>query len=206
MILAMAWMAAILALAACEGPGPRKLGNATLAALARGSEPVPEEAKDAPVVEVMPDTTPTIPGAKVVKLAIDRRVPWGMVHAIVTKMQSQGQTPVLLVAERDHVMAFHLDDELDGEIIEILTYTNGKLCVKHPEVAEAKCAQSANKRYIDGAYTRELVREAVKGYERQNAVVELPQALTWADVVSAVGGARSCCENAIRVKVKDAEY
>jgi hypothetical protein len=66
--------------------------------------------------------------------------------------------------------------------------------------------QSESKTYIEAAYTRELVREAVRGYGLFNAVVELPQDLKWIDVVSAVGGARSCCfEQKVKVRTKAME-
>jgi hypothetical protein len=202
----LAALVASMALGACQGPGPKTIGEATLAPLALGAAPVPDEARDAPVVEVVPGKTPTIPGDKVVKLAIDRRVPWGLVQAILTKMESQGQTPVLLVVEKRKIKSFHLDDELDGPAIEVPAFTDGKLCVKHPEIIEAKCVKSASETYIEAAYTRELVREAVRGYGLFNVMVELPQDLRWIDVVSAVGGARSCCfEQKVKVRTKAME-
>lgn len=202
------WLPALclaLLVPACEGPGPKKIGDVTLAVLMMGGQPVPPEAAEAPVVKVMPGQTPVIPAAKVVKLAIDRKVTWGLVKAIAAAMEAKGQTPVFLVAKQLRVQAFHFSDPLKGPHIEVLTYTDGKLCVKHPDVAEAKCSQTLTKNYIDAAFTRELVREAVRGYQRADVIAELPDALTWADVVSAVGGARSCCDQPVRVRILGSE-
>lgn len=195
-----------LALGACSKPEPNKVGDVTLAFLMKGSKPIPEDAGDAPLVEILPEQTPTIPSDEVVQLAIDRKVSWGMVRAILSKMESQGQRPILLVAERDKTRSFHLEDRRDGPVIEVLTYPDGELCVKHPDVTDAKCVQTFTKDYIDAAYTRELVREAVKLSGRTNALVKLPQSLNWGDVVSAVGGARSCCKSPIRVQIKNVTY
>jgi hypothetical protein len=189
-----------LGLVACKGPGPKQVGEATLA-LALGVEEIPAEAKDAPVVEIMPDRPATIPAAPVVQLAIDRDVPWAQVKASLDIMDQRKQTPVLLVAERRKVRAFPRFDvvareaipDLVKHAIEITAYTDGKACVRHPEVAEAKCVQTPSGQYIDGAFTRELVREAVKGYGMSKTAVDLPPDLQWDDVVRVVDGARTCC-------------
>jgi hypothetical protein len=184
---------AFLGLGACQGVGPKKIGEATLAPLAAGFDELPNEAADAPMVVILPNTTPTIPDAPVVKLAVDRKVPWGMVKAIVDRMKSEGRTPILLVAKREQVKMLRLNDELYGKPIGVYTTLEGKLCVKHPAASEKKCTQTYSKDYIDGAHTRELVREAVLGYKRQDVLVVLPLALPWGDVVTAVGASRSCC-------------
>ena len=189
-----------LALVACKGPGPKQVGEATLA-LALGVEEIPAAAEDAPVVEIMPGKPATIPAAPVVKLAIDRDVPWAQVKASLDIMDQRKQTPVLLVAERRKVRAFARFDvvareqmeELRAHAIEITAYTDGKACVRHPDVAEAKCVQTPSRKYIDGAFTRELVREAVKGYGLSKTAVDLPPDLQWDDVVRVVDSARTCC-------------
>lgn len=189
-----------LGLAACQGPGPKQVGEATLA-LALGVEEIPAAAQDAPVVEIMPGQPVTIPAAPVVKLAIDRDVTWAQVRASLDIMDEREQTPVLLVAERRKVRAFARFDviarseieELRAHAIEITAYTDGKVCVRHPEVTEAKCVQTPSRQYIDGAFTRELVREATKGYGLSKTAVDLPPDLQWDDVVRVVDGARTCC-------------
>ncbi len=189
---------------ACEGKGPVKQGEAVLALLAVGSEPVPAEAADAPIVEVLPDKTPTIPDAPIVKLAIDREVHWGLVKAILETMEQKGQKPVFLVAERRRIKTFYLNDKLDGPIIRIYADTKGKICIKHPAAHEAKCQKTPSEEYIDGSFTRELVREAAKGYDRWDFRVDpLPQNMTWRDVVTVLGASRSCCKREVRVRLKD---
>ncbi|MCG8416576.1 MAG: hypothetical protein MJE77_01380 [Proteobacteria bacterium] len=190
--------------AACEGPGPVRVGNATLAVLLLGSDPMPADAENAPTVQVLRGQPTTIPNDPVVKLAIDRLVPWAKVQAVLKTIEDKKQKPVLLVAQRFKVRAFHLNDELLGPAIEVYAQMEGKICVKHPDVREAKCNQGLDETYIDPAFTRGLVREAVNGYQRTNVRVDLPDMLTWGDVVASVGGARSCCgKRAIRVKLMD---
>lgn len=197
-----------IALAACKGPGPKQVGEARLA-LASGVEKLPAEAENAPVVEILPDRPATVPDAPVVKLAIDRDATWGQVKATLHVIDQRGQTPVLLVAERRTVRAFPRFDRADGidvpallaRAIELTAYTDGKLCVRHPELAEAKCVQSPSRTYIDGAFTRQLVREAVDGYSLTRTVADFPDALQWDDVVRVVDGVRTCCGRDRQVSV-----
>ena len=190
--------------ATCKGPGPKKIGDATLAPLAAGGKTLSEDAKKAPLVVVLPDSQPTIPDVEMVQLAIDRHVSWGMVKAIIDRMYEHGQTPVLLVAQRQKVLELALSDELLGPPLEVYAQLEGKLCVKHPAAEEMICTQTYSKKYIDGAHTRELVRKAVLGYERADVQVELLPALNWGDVVTAVGATRSCCgKREVRVRLID---
>jgi hypothetical protein len=189
-----------LGLVACKGPGPRQVGQATLA-LAVGVEAVPAAAENAPVVEVMPDRPATVPVAPVVKLAIDRDATWGQVKATLHAIDQRQQTAVLLVAERRKVRALPRFDQVGDQnvadllahAIELTAYTDGKVCVRHPTVAEAKCVQTPSRNYIDGAFTRQLVREAVDGYGMSKTVADLPDSLQWDDVVRVIDGARTCC-------------
>lgn len=204
---ALALVAAALLGSACDGPGPLKVGDAILPVLVVGNDPLPESAKEAPEVVVMPGKPTTIPDAPVVKLAIDRLVPWAQVRAILAPMKIKGQEAILLVARKRQMRAFHLDDEPDGSYILLITELDGKICVKHPGVREAKCSQTQNASYIDPSFTRELVREAVNGYQRTNVKVALLDDLHWGDVVAAVGGARSCCgDRKIRVMLGKDSY
>ena len=188
--------------AACQGPGLLKVEDATLPVLAIGHDEIPAEAASAPQLVVMPGQPVTIPNVPMVKLAVDRAVPWAQVRAILDIMNARAQKPVFLIARRRKLKAFHLDDELAGPSIEVYAETDGKICVKHPEVREAKCSQTQDKSYIDPSFARELVREGVDGYQRTNVTVDLPDALAWGDVVSSIGGARSCCgDRDIRVMV-----
>ena len=190
----------------CKGPGPKKIGDATLAPLAAGGQPLPAAAKDAPLVVMLPGQEPTIPVEETVKLAIDRKVPWREVKIVIDSMHEIGQTPILLVAQRQKVVELHLTEELYGPPLYVYAQREGKLCVKHPQAHEKICTQTYSKKYIDGAHTRELVRKAVLGYERANVEVELRSGINWGDVVTAVGATRSCCgDRQIRVKVVEPE-
>lgn len=192
---ALVFLVASLELAACKGPGLKKVGEATLA-LAMGVQDIPAAAADAPLVEVLPAREATrIPDAPMVRLAIDRQVTWGEVQVILDVMRERGQVPVLLVTERHNVKAFRIEDAFEGPAIDLLAFTDGKSCVRHPDIPEAKCVQTPSKKYIDAAFTRELVREAVRGYQMTNVEVDIPPALTWADAVRVIDAARTCCKD-----------
>ncbi|GAB4514000.1 MAG: hypothetical protein Tsb0020_32400 [Haliangiales bacterium] len=203
----LAILGAMLALTACKGPGPKKIGEATLAH-AKGFEPIPEAAKDAPVVEIIPDQPATIPEAPIVKLAIDRDATWGQVKASLDIIDSRDQTAVFLVAKRRKVHAFRLSDEFEPGGLEVTAYDGGKVCVRKPDIPEAKCAQTGSGSYIDGSFTRQLVREAVKGYQISDIDVDLPASLDWDDVVRVIDGARTCCGDdvEVRVAIRPPEY
>jgi hypothetical protein len=195
-------------LVACKGPGPKQVGEATLAT-ATGVEKLPAEAENAPVVEILPDRPATVPDAPVVKLAIDRDATWGQVKATLHVIDQRKQTAVLLVAERRTVRALPRFDQVGGldmpalvaHALELTAYTDGKLCVRHPTLAEAKCVQTPSRTYIDGAFTRELVREAANSYGMSKAVADLPDALQWDDAVRVIDGVRTCCGTKREVSV-----
>lgn len=195
-------------LAACQGPGPKQVGEARLA-MASGVEKLPAGAENAPVVEILPDRPATVPDAPVVKLAIDRDATWGQVKATLHVIDQRKQTAVLLVAERRTVRALARFDqvgaldvaELLAHAMEITAYTDGKVCVRHPTLAEAKCVQTPSRTYIDGAFTRELVREAANSYNMSKAVADLPDALQWDDAVRVIDGVRTCCGKKREVSV-----
>ncbi|HWN66402.1 MAG TPA: hypothetical protein VNM90_02120 [Haliangium sp.] len=189
-----------MGLVACKGPGPKQVGEARLA-MASGVEKLPAEAENAPVVEILPDRPATVPDAPVVKLAIDRDATWGQVKATLHVIDQRKQKAILLVAERRTVRSLPRFDQVDkidvpdllAHAIEITAYTDGKVCVRHPTVAEAKCVQTPSRTYIDGAFTRQLVREAVDGYKLTKTVADLPDALQWDDAVRVIDGVRTCC-------------
>lgn len=197
---------ALIVAGSCKGPGPKKIGEATLAPLAAGGKALPAEAKNAPLIVMLPGAeAPEIPVEPTVKLAIDRKVKWSVVKGVIEKMHELGQTPILLVAERQKVVELHLTEELYGPPLEVYAQLEGKLCVKHPQAKEMICTQTYSKKYIDGAHTRELVRKAVLGYERADVELEVRPGLNWGDVVTAVGATRSCCgDRQIRVRVINA--
>ncbi len=138
-----------------------------------------------------------------VRLAIARDVRWSKVRDLRKELLAQGRSPYLIVANGRKTGAFNLFDELQGEPIHVFVSVGGKLCVAPPGSPEAKCVQRGDRSHVDRAFTRELVREAVKGYRLHDVLVDVPADLEWADVVRAVDGARTCCfETVVRVRLK----
>lgn len=202
---AIVLLAVGLGLLACKRAAPPKVGDAHLA-LAMGVEDVPAAAESAPVVEVMPGQPVTIPDAPQVRLAIDRNATWGEVKAVLDLMAQRQQEPVLLVTERHKVKTFQLEDSFEGPALDVIAYTDGQACVRHPDISEGKCVRTRSGKYIDAAFTREIVREAVRGYGMHQVEVRLPRALSWADTVRVVDGARTCClGDPVKVKLRPPE-
>jgi hypothetical protein len=184
---------------ACEGNRQARVGEALLA---QADSFVAAEA-GATLAVTERDVT-ALPSAPVVRLAIDVGVPWGRVVELLERIEAEGKRAVLLVGNRRGVAGFRLYDALEGEPIELLTYPDGKACVKPRESIEAACVQSAAAKHIDRAYVREFVREARKAYDLRDVEVEIPPELTWGDVVRAIDGARTCCKDgSMRVAIKD---
>lgn len=146
-------------------------------------------------------------GAKVVRLAIGRKVPWNEVQKLMRKVEAAGARPVLLAGNRSDVKAINLEDPWPGgdRSIGVIAFIDGKACVQPPGALEAKCVQSGSKNYIERAYVRELVREQVKMFSVQQVEVELATTLPWVDVVRTIDGARTCCKSPkieVRVRLK----
>jgi len=138
-----------------------------------------------------------------VALAVARDVPWSQLRDLRKELLAAGRVPHLLVADGRKKGSLRLYDELLGEPIRVFVSVGGKLCVAPPKTPEAKCVQRGDKTHVDRAFTRELVREAVKGYQLHDVLVDVPADLEWGDVVRAVDGARTCCfEDKVRVRLK----
>jgi hypothetical protein len=199
-------LAALLLLLAALGPSCKANRQAEVAGIwiaqADSLLPVPE---DAPVLTLKPgEPLGAPPEGKDIRLAIARETPWSEVRTAIETLRKAERTPHLLVASERKVGGLSLSDEMQGAAIDVIVMDEGKLCVAPPESREAKCVQRPDRKHIDRAYTRELVREAVKGYGLRNAVIEVPPNLQWADLVRAVDGARTCCfEKEVRVRLKN---
>ena len=149
-------------------------------------------------------------GAKVVRLALGRSVPWHDVRRLMQRVRDAGATPVLLAGARHKVKAFELEDAWPaGErspgdrVITVISYVDGKACVQPPGAIEAKCVQSGDKRQIDRAFLRELIREQVKTFDLPMVEVDLAESLEWDDVVRTIDAARTCCyETRVAVRLK----
>jgi hypothetical protein len=154
------------------------------------------DAEPGPTLVVKPDTDAAalaIPAGPVVRLAIDRAVPWLRVEELMKRVVASGARPVLLVGQRTHVRGFVLRDPLPaGDQIQVRVDDDGQHCVSKTGVLEMRCTKGAG-RHVHRTFVREDVREAVKEYELSGVEVRVSPSVEWADVVRAIDGARTCC-------------
>lgn len=197
-------IAALVALAGCENKGHAEV-DGILIPQADGVT----DAQDGPTIAVNAGTIDTakVPeGAKVVRLAIAREVPWDRVTALIERVRAAGRTPLLLAGDDHKVKAFRLEDDKArgvARVITVISYIDGKACVQPPGAIEAICVQSPDGNYIDSAFLREQVRRQVEAYGIQTVEVEVASGLPWADVVRTIDGARTCCDDTeISVRLK----
>jgi hypothetical protein len=193
-------VAALLAASGCEFKGHAKV-DGILVPQATGVI----DAEEGPTLHVPGDDLTVLPDGPVVRLAIARDVKWSEVNALLKRIEEAGKRPVLLVGKRDRVHAFLLSDgEIDMDNAVALTATrDGKSCVAPPGSHEAVCAQPMDAVRIDRAYTRKLVREISMRHETTEVDAQVSGSLSWADVVRAVDGARTCCKDRVmRVKLQ----
>lgn len=207
--LPLALAALALASTGCPAKEDARVSGVLLAQ-ADGTESAPDGptiAVDEKTVAAAIEKTPIPSGAKLVRLAIGRKVPWNQVRALIQKVESAGARPVFLVGRSHHLESLRLEDAWLGghAALQVFAYIDGKVCVQPPGAIDAKCVQSATKDYIERAYLRELVREQVRAFDIQQVEVELPSTLTWADVVRSIDGSRTCCSDTkILVRLKPA--
>lgn len=200
---ASAWSVGLLALltfAACKTTKRHAEVEGVLIAQADALLKVPDGA----TIAIAPGSKlETLPDDENIRLAIARDVLWSDVRDMRKEILRQGKVPHLLVASGNRVGGLQLYQELKGEAIDVVVSVGGKLCVSPPETPEAKCVQRADKKHVDRSFTRELVREAVKGYHLQDVLLVAPPDIEWADLARAVDGARTCCfETKVRVRLK----
>lgn len=204
------WLCAVAGLlaAACSGTGLAEIDGALLAQADAVLEPMDGETfvikgEDHSAQEKAIDA---LPAGTVVRLAIDGEVPWKTVESLIDRVERQHKRLVLLVGKRHKVRALRLSDELEGPAVELIAMVDGKACVRPPGSVEAGCVQTVEEKHIDRAYVRELVREARKAYQLSDVVVQVDPALGWANVVRAIDGARTCCQDQpMRVALKNAQ-
>jgi len=165
-----------------------------------------------PVLELGPGADAPLPkipaGAKVVQIAAARDLPYARVHELVQAVHAAGARPVLLVGQRGKVMA--LPHTVDAVAQSILLDANmegdeAKACISPPAAVERVCTKRPGSAHVDRAFVRELVRDAVKGYQLTHVHVRPDGSLTWGDAVRAIDGARTCCgkDVAIAISLED---
>lgn len=197
--LALALATAIPLLGSCKSRSQAEVKGIWVAQ-AEGIETLPDGDTIPMNRGVVPDDLGSTPD---LRIAIARDVRWSAVRDLRKRLMEQGRVAHLVVANGRKKGGFQLYEELQGEPINVFVSVGGKLCVAPPGSPEAKCVQRGDRTHVDRAFTRELVREAVKGYGLHDVVVDVPADLDWADVVRAVDGARTCCfEDKVRVRLK----
>jgi hypothetical protein len=197
---AVAVVLGLLATSSSSGCGPNPYEariEGVLLPDAQGVIKMPE----GPLVKVKAgEPDPELPDAPLIKLAIERSVPWERVAALIAAIEAKGATAVPLVGVRTSAFGFVLNDELKGPAIQLTSTPDGKFCVGPPGVDEAKCVQSSDKQHINRSFVRETIREAVQAYDLGDVEVWVPADLHWADVVRTIDGARTCCKG-VEVRV-----
>lgn len=186
--------------AGCPAKEPARVGDTRLVQ-ADGVVEAPSGA----TLEVAKDTVAalTMPGEAVVRLAIAMDVPWADVDSLVRKIEGAGKRAVTLVGQRQHTRAIVLHEPLTGPAIQVITFVDGKACVRGPGVEAAKCVTTPDHHWVEKSFVRQLVRETREVFAVDEVEVQVPASLPWSDVVNAIDGARTCCgEAAIRVDVK----
>lgn len=190
--------------APATGCAPRRLAYEGGVLLAEADAVRPATPGPRLVVRAGENAPPTPPAGDILRVAIERGVPWQRVRELMSSLDQQKRSYQMLVGKGRHVVAFVPSDTIgDGPVIELLAYADGQFCVRPPESTEAYCVQGAGG-HIPRAFVRETLRKAVKEYERTAVSAVLDPAMEWADAVRAIDGARTCCgETSVRVAIRN---
>lgn len=142
-----------------------------------------------------------------VRLAIGREVSYGQAKELIQRVEKTGKKPIILVGERYKLRAIELNDVLDkpASAIRLVATPDGKACVAPPDNPESKCVVQQLSSHVSAAYVREFVREAIRGYGLNEIRVFVRPSVEWADVIRAIDGARTCCDE-ITPKVRLADW
>lgn len=175
-----------LVLAGCPS-AEVKVGKARLAQV-DSARPAPA----GPTVEVPGGTVPASVTGPVL-IAADREATYAQVLEAMAAVRKAGGEPVLLVTHKRKAAALPPSVAHEEPSIRLAIDTDMRACVGLPGWNERKCVERADGKHIDRAFVRELVREGVKASALTRVHVELPGAISWAEVVRAIDGARTCC-------------
>lgn len=184
----------------CDPPAPASAGGVELAQ-AKGVIDAPEGATVTVTAEA---PTPPLPDARVVRLAIERTVPWKHVNQVLERLDAARKQTVVLVGKRRKVRGFELRERLKvgpKRAFRLIATRKGRSCIAPAGSTTMSCVQRIDKKHIDRAFTREIVRKARGAYGVDDVIVEADADLEWADLVRAVDAARTCCKEPVRVSV-----
>lgn len=180
---------AAAALFGCDQHFDAEVGGAVLP---QANAVVP--ATEGPVVVIKPGAPPPTLAAGPVRLAVDNKVPWQQLAAVLDLADQAGARPTFLVGQRHVVHGFVLSDELvDGYKLRFQTTAVGKFCMSPPGTREAYCIESADHRHVSSMFVREAVQKAVAEYDILQALVSPDDDARWGDLVRTIDGARTCC-------------
>ena len=186
--------AAVPAAGACGAPSPEIAIQGAVLAEADGVVPAAEGPTVALTGAAAGGPLPALPDADVVRVAIDRTVPYRDADRLIEALAAAGKTPVYLVSSHRDLRGFVVArPTADVEAIRLVATDDGKACVSPPGVAEAKCVQRPDKKHIDRAFVRELTREAHRAYHLDTVHIDADPGVEWGDIVRAIDGARTCC-------------
>ena len=196
----------LLALVVVAGCQTRRLAYEGGVLLAEADAVQPAQTGPRLVVRTTDDPIAATPSGDVLRVAIERGVPWQRVRSLMQSLDQDQRRYQMIVGRGREVFAFVPSDSLGDEpVIQLLAYADGQFCVRPPESTEAYCVQGAGG-HIPRAFVRETLRKAVKEYDRTSVSVVLDPTMEWADVVRAIDGARTCCGSTkIRVAIRNQE-
>jgi hypothetical protein len=155
---------------------------------ADGTVPAPE----GPTIEVGASEIPARLSGPV-RVAIDKDVPYVKAIEAMRAIEKAGGQPMPLVAVRTHIEALAPPQAKSGDAIRLQARTEGKACVSPPDNEEATCVSRGDHLHIDRAFVRQLLAQAVREYGLKRIHVVIDPALSWADGLRAIDGARTCC-------------
>lgn len=187
------WGAGIaLCAGACSPPGQPRLEGMWLAEadglLPRESGPIVMLRADA----ALPAASEQAAGP--VQVVADRDLGAGVVAEWVSVAAAHGALPQLLAWRRDGLGRLPpADPKVDESLLLRVTPGEVRACLSPPGVEEAACVSRLDRKHVDRAYVRQLVRTARKKYGIHSVHVWLPPELGWGDAVRAIDGARTCC-------------
>lgn len=199
-------LACALLVAGCaDSCAPPKQASVEGAELAQATGVFDPDDDGATLVLAPKNLKPKIPDAKKVRLAVERTVAWKHVNTLLERLDAARKDIVFLVGRRHKVRAFYLREKLKvgpKQAFRLIATSKGRSCVAPSGSPEMSCVQRIDKKHIDRAFTRDIVRTAHKAYGVSDVIAEIDADLEWADVVRAVDAARTCCDNRLRVRVK----